>query len=145
MSNIYDAAVNLLLLSNGTPNVTAPVGCTPNPCRPSSPIPPGRSASRPTSTSRPSDARAATTILSRLITSESDLRALARELDVPALAGLQHQGDLSVIPARMAGGFRPAETAVPPAGVPVLRGVPGGNTHLLLAANHALLSPRADA
>ena len=55
---------------------------------------------------------------------------LDRDELVPTSAGLQFQGDVAVIPTVTLpiGG-----TAVPPAGVPVVRGENGGNTHLLLA------------
>jgi hypothetical protein len=57
---------------------------------------------------------------------------LDREALVPVLTGLQCQGDVAVIP------HRPGRSAykavpVPAAGVPVVRGESGGNTHLLLA------------
>ena len=59
---------------------------------------------------------------------------LDRDATVPVSAGLQRQGDVIVIPTAMA--RRPgaaATTLVPRAGVPVVRGGAGGNTHLLLA------------
>lgn len=59
---------------------------------------------------------------------------LDRETLVPVLAGLQAQGDIIVVPAVMAN--RPtavAAAAVPAAGIAVVRGENGGNTHLLLA------------
>jgi hypothetical protein len=48
---------------------------------------------------------------------------------VPVLSGLQFQGDVAVIPAPSG----TAGKAVSAAGVPVVRGENGGNTHLLLA------------
>jgi hypothetical protein len=48
---------------------------------------------------------------------------------VPVHAGLQIQGDVAVIP--VVGKYK--ATPVPAAGVPVVRGENGGNTHLLLA------------
>lgn len=72
-------------------------------------------------------------ILSTLLTDHADLAALAVELDIPVHTGLQHQGDVSVIPARMVRDFATPETLVPQRGVPVVRGESGGNTHLLLA------------
>ena len=42
---------------------------------------------------------------------------LARDVDIPVLSGLQFQGDVAVVPA----------------GIAVVRGESGGNTHLLLA------------
>lgn len=53
---------------------------------------------------------------------------LDRDELVPTLTGLQLQGDVAVIPTRTRGAGR----AVPAAGVPVVRGENGGNTHLLL-------------
>lgn len=53
---------------------------------------------------------------------------LDRQVDVPVIAGAQAQGDLIVIPANIG-----ASTPVPAAGVPVVRGENGGNTHLLVA------------
>lgn len=62
------------------------------------------------------------------------LEHLDRGALVPISDGLQAQGDVIVVPAVMAN--RPtarAVTAVPKAGVAVVRGENGGNTHLLLA------------
>jgi hypothetical protein len=81
-------------------------------------------------------------ILSQLVTDGSDLRALAQELDVPVVAGLQHQGDLSVIPAYMVNDYKPPRGSVPTSGVAVIRGESNGNTHLLLAAGMVLFDPR---
>lgn len=61
------------------------------------------------------------------------LEHLDRQMSVPVLNGLQAQGDVIVVPARMVNGLSPATKAVPAAGVPVVRGESGGNTHLLLA------------
>lgn len=59
---------------------------------------------------------------------------LDRQVTVPVSAGLQRQGDVIVIPASMAGPTGDsAATPVGRAGVPVVRGESGGNTHLLLA------------
>lgn len=58
---------------------------------------------------------------------------LDREATVPVSAGLQRQGDVIVIPARIVGPASEAKTEVKPAGVAVVRGEVGGNTHLLLA------------
>ena len=53
---------------------------------------------------------------------------LDREALVPVLSGLQFQGDVAVIPP-----VGPvASTPVPAAGLPVVRGEAGGNTHTLL-------------
>ena len=54
---------------------------------------------------------------------------LDRGLEIPVLSGPQRQGDVIVLPRRVPA----ATTKVPPAGVPVVRGEAGGNTHLLLA------------
>jgi hypothetical protein len=53
------------------------------------------------------------------------------ELEIPAIAGLQFQGDVAVVPIHTAGSS--AGVAVPPAGVAVVRGENGGNTHLLVS------------
>ena len=54
---------------------------------------------------------------------------LDREVDVPVSTGLQRQGDVLVVPRAVT-----ATTPVPPAGVPVVRGEAGGNTHALVGA-----------
>lgn len=73
-------------------------------------------------------------ILSELLTgADAQLAELAAALDVPTVAGLQHQGDVSVVPAHMVADYAPPAGTVPRAGVPVVRGESGGNTHLLLA------------
>lgn len=82
-------------------------------------------------------------ILSELNTGTVDLAALAAQLDVPTVAGLQHQGDVSVIPASMVHDYRTPTDAVPREGVPVVRGESGGNAHLLLAEGPVLLTLRA--
>lgn len=83
-----------------------------------------------------------TKILSELNTADVDLAVLAAQLDVPTVAGLQHQGDVSVIPAAMVRDYRTPTAVVPRAGVPVVRGESGGNTHLLLADGRVLLDLR---
>lgn len=65
-----------------------------------------------------------------------------REVGIPVIAGLQHQGDVSVVPARMVDDFRPPTTVVPATGVPIVRGESGGNTHLLLADGRVRLDVR---
>ena len=55
---------------------------------------------------------------------------LDRDELVPVHTGMQRQGDVLVIPTSGAAATRP----VPAAGVPVVRGEAGGNTHLLLAS-----------
>lgn len=61
-----------------------------------------------------------------------------RRADIPVLNGLQFQGDVAVVPTRHA---TPATTPVPAAGVAVVRGEDGGNTHLLLAAGTVTFDP----
>lgn len=74
-------------------------------------------------------------LLSSVRSSATDLALLAAELDIPTIAGLQHQGDVSVIPAEMASeNYQDPTTRVPAAGVAVVRGEAGGHTHLLLAS-----------
>lgn len=70
------------------------------------------------------------------------LEHLDRDALVPALAGLQAQGDVIVVPAPMVGG-RLTEPcgAVPADGVVVVRGENGGNTHLLLAEGDVRYDP----
>jgi hypothetical protein len=77
-------------------------------------------------------------ILSELLTADADLHALARELDIPVHAGLQHQGDVSIVPASMTTDYRRPRRRVPPTGVAIVRGEATGNTHLLLAAGRVL-------
>ncbi len=72
------------------------------------------------------------------------LEHLDRQVDVPVLTGLQHQGDVTVVPASMAGlGTRTAQTAVPKGGHPVVRGENGGNTHLLLHTPDVTFDPNS--
>jgi len=67
---------------------------------------------------------------------------LDRDLTVPVSGGLQRQGDVIVIPATVAGRGTPDATEpVPAAGVAVVRGENGGNTHLLLGAPAAFYTP----
>jgi hypothetical protein len=74
-------------------------------------------------------------LLSSVRSDGVDLAHLAAELDIPTIAGLQHQGDVSVIPAAMAAeDHRRPMTPVPAAGIAVVRGEAGGHTHLLLAS-----------
>jgi hypothetical protein len=78
---------------------------------------------------------AAVKLLSSVRTDDADLARLAAELDIPTIDGLQHQGDVSVIPASMASeDHRLPVTPVPAAGIAVVRGEAGGHTHLLLVS-----------
>lgn len=52
------------------------------------------------------------------------------DVEIPVLGGVQRQGDVIVIPAKVQ-----ATTAVPAAGTPVVRGESGGNTHAIYAAD----------
>lgn len=67
---------------------------------------------------------------------------LEQQAEIPVLSGDQRQGDLIILSSD-----RPREIGqpVPAAGVPVIRGEAGGNTHLLVADGPAdwLPSPRA--
>ncbi len=65
---------------------------------------------------------------------DSAIAMFAAALDIPVITGLQHQGDVSVIPAGMVKDFREPSAVLRPAGVAVVRGESGGNTHQLLAA-----------
>ena len=78
-------------------------------------------------------------ILSQLL--GGDLRALAQDLDIPVLAGLQHQGDVSVVPAAMVHDYVEPATYVPAEGVAVVQALSNGNTHLLLASGDVRYSP----
>jgi hypothetical protein len=61
--------------------------------------------------------------------------SLVDDVDVPVLTGAQRQGDVFVLPTRAG-----MDTGKPvgPAGVPVVRGESGGNTHLLVAVDGAV-------
>lgn len=74
-----------------------------------------------------------TSILSQHIDSNATFSELAQQWDVPTVTGLQHQGDVTVVPADMAPEYADPTTAVPRGGVAVVRGESGGNTHRLLA------------
>lgn len=60
---------------------------------------------------------------------------LSRQAEIPLLAGFQRQGDIIVVPTPDA----TATTPVPAAGVPVVRGEAGGNTHALIADGPGVL------
>jgi hypothetical protein len=65
---------------------------------------------------------------------------LEREFEIPVLNELQRQGDVIVIPTPKKN--LPAKAAaVGAAGVPVVRGENGGNTHLLLAQGDVKFAP----
>lgn len=72
-------------------------------------------------------------ILSEHASTDTTFTQLAAEWDVPTVAGLQHQGDVSVVPATMARDYYTPTGEVPRGGVAVVRGESGGNTHRLLA------------
>lgn len=68
-----------------------------------------------------------------LVKHEQDvLEHLDRQVTVP-IVGFGRQGDVIVIPADITSVKGHASTVVPPAGVAVVRGENGGNTHLLVA------------
>lgn len=73
------------------------------------------------------------TILSEHVDTDTTFTELAAEWDVPTVAGLQHQGDVSVVPASMVNDYRTPTGEIPRAGIAVVRGESGGNTHRLLA------------
>jgi hypothetical protein len=73
---------------------------------------------------------------------------LDREELVPVSSGLQFQGDVAVIPSLDLTEFipgLPVGDPVPAAGVPVVRGESGGNTHLLLGAGAFWADGRGEA
>lgn len=57
---------------------------------------------------------------------------LEAQAEIPVLAGPQRQGDLIILP--MPPGRVAGAVPIPPAGVAVVRGENGGNTHLLVGA-----------
>lgn len=69
------------------------------------------------------------------------LEHLDRQATVKVSGGLQFQGDVAVIPAAMVRTLTPASNLVPAAGVPVVRGEAGGNTHLLLGEGDVRFDP----
>ena len=83
-------------------------------------------------------------ILSNLRTGTTDIAELAAALDIPVVDGLQHQGDVSVIPAAFPSirDYTTPTKTVPRAGVAVVRGESGGNTHLLLADGPVLFDAK---
>lgn len=60
---------------------------------------------------------------------------LEEQAEIPVLTGLQVQGDVAIVPTRPS---LKAAQPVPPAGVPVVRGEAGGNTHLLVGEGGVL-------
>jgi len=78
------------------------------------------------------------------LTEADVLDHLDRQVTVPALAGLQPQGDVIVIPVSATVWDA---SPVPARGVPVVRGENGGNTHLLIGDGPVAWapSPRAGA
>lgn len=63
---------------------------------------------------------------------------LDRQADIPVNSGLQRQGDVFIIPQDMTGSLTPATNQVPREGFPVVKGIAGGNTHLLLGSGQTL-------
>ncbi len=71
---------------------------------------------------------------------------LDKEIDVPVVTGLQHQGDVSVVPVHMTGDpFRRATAPLPARGTAVVDGaLSGGHDHVLhpgFSAAHVLFDP----
>lgn len=81
-------------------------------------------------------------ILSDHVNTDQAFTDLAAEWDVPTVTGLQHQGDVSVVPAGMVGDYQAPTIKVPRAGVAVVRGESGGNIHRLLADGDVLFDAR---
>jgi hypothetical protein len=54
------------------------------------------------------------------------------DIDIPVLSGVQRQGDVIVLPAKLKLGEK---TPVPANGTAVVRGESGGNTHAIYAAD----------
>lgn len=65
------------------------------------------------------------------------LEHLDRDVAVPVINGLQFQGDVAVVPTKHP--VHKAAAPVPAAGIPVVRGEAGGNTHLLIADGQGVL------
>lgn len=63
---------------------------------------------------------------------------LRADAEIPVLTGLQIQGDVAVVPMRPSAA---KAAVVPPAGIPVVRGEVGGNTHLLVGEGGVLWAP----
>jgi hypothetical protein len=63
---------------------------------------------------------------------------LDTDVTVPVNTGMQRQGDVLVAPRNVS----PATTPVPAAGVPVVRGENGGNTHTIVADGPVYLDLR---
>lgn len=67
---------------------------------------------------------------------------LDRQATIPVCDGLQAQGDIIVVPAvECLEALGRAVDRIPTAGVAVVRGENGGNTHLLLAEGPAFYTP----
>lgn len=66
---------------------------------------------------------------------------LEADAEIPLICGLQVQGDIAIVPTRPG---LDTGTPVPPAGVPVVRGEAGGNTHLLVADGAVSWRPASD-
>ena len=69
---------------------------------------------------------------------------LDRDALVPVNSGLQRQGDVIVIPTSEVAVVGNKVVPVPGAGIPVVRGENGGNTHLLLAMGEVNYLPIED-
>lgn len=67
---------------------------------------------------------------------------LDQQVTIPVLTGLQFQGDVAVIPNGTEANTRFATAVtVPAAGIPVVRGENGGNTHLLVSDGPVTWAP----
>lgn len=64
----------------------------------------------------------------------------ADDITIPILSGLQRQGDVLIVPSLRE---KPAATAVPSAGTPVVVGESGGNTHAIHAEGDVRVDVRA--
>ncbi|MET8778114.1 hypothetical protein AB0H49_08450 [Nocardia sp. NPDC050713] len=77
------------------------------------------------------------------MTNSLALEQLEQSLRIPIIDGMHAQGDLLVIPARMADEVTLRTDArwrdVPPSGIEVLRGAAGGNPHTLVAEHGTCL------
>lgn len=66
---------------------------------------------------------------------------LDRQATIPVLDGLQFQGDVAIIPSRVAGVTATAGTPLPATGYPVVRGEVGANTHQLISDGQVFFDP----
>lgn len=74
------------------------------------------------------------------------LEHLPEDVEIPILQGTQRQGDVLVCPAGEIGNYEDVANAplIPSAGIPVVRGENGGNTHFLVAEGEVRYVPEKE-